>query len=98
MRIYRLDDEEDYGRGAIDFDGHMNFRDEMSIAEERAFKAGCKHGYRKAMEEAQGGYGERGGMRRGAYGDIYYRDDDMSRYDTPMYEERRRRDSRGRYM
>lgn len=28
---------------------------------ERAFEEGCKHGYKKALRELEGGYGERSG-------------------------------------
>ena len=86
--------------------GHMGFREE---AEMEAYKRGCRHGYEKAMREIHGDmgrratYGERdyddyGGMserrRYGRMGEPPYsswRDDDMMG-------ERRRRDSRGRYM
>lgn len=82
---------------------------------ERAYKRGCEHGYKKAMEE-MGEYGERGGgssssssrygQREGFGGRSWtisegvYGQRDDSNYDTTSggYGERRRRDSRGRYM
>lgn len=95
-RIWEID--EGYERDGIDFDGHMGFRhDEMSLAEEHAYKKGCEHGYRKAMEEVHGGYHERT-IRRSGYGlgHIGYRE---TGHEYPyMIEERRQRDARGRYM
>lgn len=102
-RIWEIDDD-GYGRGGVDFEGHMGFRhDGMSMAEEYAYKKGCEHGYRKAMEEVQGGsYGERTihrsgtGLNRVGYRDMDYRE---TGYEEPYaLEERRRRDARGRYM
>lgn len=76
-----------------------------------AYEEGCEHGYRKAMKEMGGGMGYREGetiRHRGSadqsgtsYGNrmyfppyVNYREDDDD-YDMG---ERRRRDSRGRYM
>ena len=81
---------DDYGRG-------FGMRDGGSEAE-MAYREGCRHGYRKAMEEMQGGMGFReGGYGRGTSNMV-------ERFDYPSYPymdemgERRRRDSRGRYM
>lgn len=90
----------------------MDFR---SQAEEEAYKAGCRHGYERAMKEVHGDMGQRdrmgyhenygnqpgqgmSGERRfpgylpeGPY--MGYRGGKIDEMD-----ERRRRDSRGRYM
>lgn len=60
----------------------MDFR---SQAEEEAYKAGCRHGYERAMKEVHGDMGQRDRMG--------YRGGNIDEMD-----ERRRRDSRGRYM
>lgn len=97
MRIWEIDGG--YERDGIDFDGHMGFRHEgMSLAEEHAYKKGCEHGYRKAMEEVHGGYNERTIHHGGGYGmgHVGYRE---TGYEHPyMLEERRMRDARGRYI
>lgn len=89
---------EDYGRG-------FGMRDGGEL--EEAYREGCRHGYEKAMREARGmgfregeSYGNRGGYGMGerrmmpGYPDPMYRE--MPPYDEMG--ERRRRDSRGRYM
>ena len=81
---------DDYGRG-------FGMREGGSEVE-MAYREGCRHGYRKAMEEMQGGMG----FREGEYGGGSSRMGE--RFDYPSYPymdemgERRRRDSRGRYM
>jgi hypothetical protein len=74
--------KENYGYG---------HRDEV----EEAYQQGCEDGYRKAMSEMghrDSGYGMRGDSGYGMRGGYGMREnyDDMG--------ERRRRDSRGRYM
>lgn len=91
-------------------DYDMGFR---SQAEEEAYKTGCRHGYEKAMKEIHGDMGQRDRMGyRENYGNqpsqgmtgerrfpgylpegpyMGYRGGDEM-------DERRRRDSRGRYM
>lgn len=89
---------DDYGRG-------FGMRDGGEL--EEAYREGCRHGYEKAMREAHGmgfregeSYGNRGGYGMGerrmmpGYPDPMYRE--MPPYDEMG--ERRRRDSRGRYM
>ena len=84
----------------------MSYRGDMGEYEE-GFEEGCEHGYMKAMKEMRM-MGMRGGMGRGtgrmnnryvdgAYMPPYpaFRDDDDNYEDMG---ERRRRDSRGRYM
>lgn len=61
-----------------------------------AYECGRKEAYKEIMEEKYGerrGYGSRGGSY-GQRGGMNYRDEE----DWDEYEERRRRDSRGRYM
>lgn len=65
---------------------------------ERAYKKGCEHGYKKAMEELRygergGGYGERGGFG----GRSWTISEGYGQRDDDGYGERRGRDSRGRY-
>lgn len=85
-------------------DYDMGFR---SQAEENAFKEGCRHGYEKAMKEVHGEMGYRDnygapqgqsmtGERRfpGYFPDGPY----MGYREKDEMDERRRRDSRGRYM
>lgn len=70
-----------------------------------AYECGVKEGWRQAMEEQYGernrnygsGYGERH-MPYEHRGNIMYRDVPPMYREDDMYEERRRRDSRGRYM
>lgn len=54
---------------------------------EEAYRKGCEHGYRKAMEEMRGGYGM-GERRMTGYPEPMYRE--MPPYDE-MGERRRRR-------
>lgn len=87
---------DDYGRG-------FGMREGGSEVE-MAYREGCRHGYRKAMEEMKGGMGfrEDGNYGGGGYSGGTSRMGE--RYDYPPYPymdemgERRRRDSRGRYM
>ena len=63
---------------------------------EEAYEAGCREGWEKAMEEMGhrgGGYSQRGGY---GYGNRYGRKEDWD--DMDYMGERRRRDSRGRYL
>lgn len=85
----------------------MNMRGEDEA--EMAYEEGCKHGYKKgygdAMKEVSGEMGYRGGggsgSSSGSYGRRMYppymgfRDDEE---EMESMNERRRRDSRGRYM
>lgn len=63
---------------------------------EEAYEEGCRDGWEKAMEEMGhrgGGYSQRGGS---GYGNRYGRKEDWD--DMDYMGERRRRDSRGRYV
>lgn len=62
---------------------------------EEAYEEGCREGYEKAMEEMghRGGYNQRGSS---GYGNRYGRKEDWD--DMDYMGERRRRDSRGRYI
>ena len=81
---------DDYGRG-------FGMRDGGSEAE-MAYREGCRHGYRKAMEEMQGGMGFREGGYSGGTSRMGERFDYPSYPDMGEMGERRRRDYRGRYM
>lgn len=87
---------DDYGRG-------FGMREGGSEVE-MAYREGCRHGYRKAMEEMKGGMGFREGGNYGGGGYSGGTSRMGERYDYPPYPymdemgERRRRDSRGRYM
>lgn len=87
---------DDYGRG-------FGMRESGSEVE-MAYREGCRHGYRKAMEEMKGGMGFREGGNYGGGGYSGGTSRMGERYDYPPYPymdemgERRRRDSRGRYM
>lgn len=91
-------------------DYDMGFR---SQAEENAFKEGCRHGYEKAMKEVHGDVGQRDYMGyRDNYGNQqgqgmagerrfpgYFPEGPYMGYrEKDEMDERRRRDSRGRYM
>lgn len=86
-----------------DYDDRFEMRHFDTEKEERAYKEGCRDGWRKAMKEAEHHYNERT-IRWGGnpLSPIYYRDRGMYRedyyHDDYDYEERRRRDNRGRYM
>lgn len=81
-------------------EAHHFMRDDFEQdAVERAYRRGCEHGYRKAMEEIHGGYGERGHygerddygergrfMMRGTYGE---RQPEIYYSERDMYGERR---------
>lgn len=93
----RVIDSPDYMGGGIFYREHEKYMHDPELRE--AYECGKKHGWREAMEEAERHYGERrtyppmyreGGGRDGG---MNYRDED---YDS--YDERRRRDSRGRYI
>ena len=90
---------EDYGRD-------MGFR---SYEEEEAYKRGCRHGYEKAMREIheemgyREGYGRRDYGRDGMSGERRFpgympESPYMGYRDYDEIGERRRRDSRGRFM
>lgn len=80
--------------GDMDDFGMREGRSELDMA----YRKGCEHGYRKAMMEMNGGMGFREGGYSGGTSRM------GERYDYPSYPymdemgERRRRDSRGRYM
>lgn len=69
-----------------------------------AYRKGCEHGYRKAMMEMSSSMGLREGGNYGGGGYSGGTSRMGERYDYPSYPymdemgERRRRDSRGRYM
>lgn len=69
-----------------------------------AYRKGCEYGYRKAMMEMRGGIDFREGGNYGGGGYSGGTSRMGERYDYPSYPymdeigERRRRDSRGRYM
>ena len=71
---------------------------------EMAYRKGCEHGYRKAMMEMNGGMDFREGGNYGGGGYSGGTSRMGERYDYPSYPymdeigERRRRDSRGRFM
>lgn len=98
MSMWTIMEEErdDYGRG-------FGMREGGSEVE-MAYREGCRHGYRKAMEEMQGGMGFREGGNYGGGGYSGGTSRMGERYDYPPYPymdemgEHRRRDSRGRYM
>lgn len=81
---------DDYGRGFGTREGESEV--------EMAYREGCRHGYRKAMEELHGGMGFRGGDGMG--------ERRMTGYPEPMYREippyddmgeRRRRRANGQW-
>lgn len=76
--------------------------DEIEEMLQDAYREGCEKGYRKAMREMEGGFGERGGYsgggysgggsNGGGYGNRYEEDDD-----DDMFGERRGVRGTGRY-
>ena len=93
MNMWEIrEDYDDYGRG-------FGMRSEV----EEAYKEGCRHGYKKAMEEMQDGIGYRNQYPGTDMGERRF----MPRYpymgmrEQDPYEdmgERRRRRSNGQYM
>lgn len=91
MRVYS---EPDFIGGGIMY-RKSKYEHDPELLE--AYECGKKDGWREAMEESEHRYAERHTMppiMRERDNVIRYRDDD---WDDP-YMERRRRDSRGRYM
>lgn len=85
-------------------DYDMGFR---SQAEENAFKEGCRHGYEKAMKEVHGemGYRDNYGAPQGQgmaserrFPGYFPEGPYMGYREKDEMDERRRRDSHGRYM
>ncbi len=96
MRRMRIIDNPDYVGGGIFYRVHEKFMHDPELRE--AFECGKKEGWREAMREV-----EREGFGQRNFPPMFRDDRDMppmfrDEQDWRDYEERRRRDSRGRWM